>query len=79
MAQSTLSSHRGQAEHVVQTLQGQIQAAEQALSLERSHRTEAESELASSKALLTKESQLSLAKYEALVVASREAERAYAN
>ena len=48
------------------------------MSLERSHRTEAESELASSKALFNKESQLILAKYEALVVARREAESEHA-
>ena len=77
-AHSTLNQHRGQAEHMVQTLQGQIQSVEQALSTERSQRTEAETELVKANAIITKESQRFLAQYEACAVARREAERDYA-
>ncbi len=54
LAQSTLSQHRGQAEQMVQTLQGQIQTSEQALTLEHTQRAEAQSELASSKFVFLK-------------------------
>ena len=75
LAQSTLSQQRGQAEQMVQTLQGRIQTSEQALALERTEKSEAQSELASSKVLCCKESALMIERYDALVVAGREAER----
>ena len=59
---------------MVQTRQGQIQSSEQALTLERTQRAAAQSELASSKSLFLKESHLMFEMYDALVVAGREAE-----